>query len=57
MVKYPDKVTLLVPVCKDQKLLGYARFPNVTVRRTWVLTYLLRPRNQMFWLEKNTVRP
>lgn len=49
-VNFSDHLTIEVPVFKDGKLLGYAKFTDVPVMRTWSLRYLLEPENAPFWV-------
>ena len=49
-VKWPEVVTLEVPVVEENKVIGYAPFPKVAIHRTWNVYQLLHPVNVPFWL-------
>ena len=45
---YPDRLDVRLPVCEGKRLLGYARFTNVPVHRSY---------NLHLWLWTDTMRP
>ena len=45
---YPDRLDVRLPVCEGKRLLGYARFTNVPVQRSY---------NLHLWLWTDTARP
>lgn len=48
-VVWPGRVTLEIPVLENRRVIGYAKFRNVPVHRTWRVKEMLIPMNSPFW--------
>jgi len=49
-------LNLEVPVVEGNKIIGYAPFPKVKVRRAWNVYQLLHPMNVPFWVESQSMK-
>jgi len=49
-------LNLEVPVVEGNKIIGYALFLNVKVRRAWNVYQLLHPMNVPFWVERQSMK-